>query len=92
MITKLVEKKGLHSLGALDFPATLEAGRPPLLLLLLRWRWLLLLLVVVLPGVITPGWWWWRQDRRADVPLHAGGLRIGPLGPACGPLTLLGGL
>jgi hypothetical protein len=39
----------LHLLGALDFPATLEVGRPSLLLLLLCWqRWLLLLLV--LPG------------------------------------------
>jgi hypothetical protein len=37
-------KKGLHLLGALDLPTTLEARRPLLLLLLLllwwwRWRW-----------------------------------------------------
>jgi hypothetical protein len=37
-------KKGLHSLGALDLPATLEAGRPLLLLLLVPlWE-------------IAPGW------------------------------------
>jgi hypothetical protein len=72
---------------------TLEAGRPPLLLLLLCWRWLLLLLLLlVLPGVITPVRWWWRRDRRAYTPLHPGGLRVGPLGSACGPLKLLGGL
>ena len=35
MVTRPV-KKGLHLLGALNLPATLEAGRPlPLLLLLL---------------------------------------------------------
>jgi hypothetical protein len=45
-------KKGLHLLGALDLPATLEAGRPLLLLLLL---------VPLVPlGEITPRWWWWR--------------------------------
>jgi hypothetical protein len=49
MINRLMEK-GLHSLGALDLPATLKAGRPLLLLLLL-----LLLLVVVPLGEIAPG-------------------------------------
>ena len=43
-------KKGLHLLGALDLPATLEAGRPLLLLLL----WLLLLLLLLPLGEITP--------------------------------------
>jgi hypothetical protein len=50
------EKKGLHLLGALDLPATLEAGRPLLLLLLLLW-----LLLLVPLGEITPRWWWWRD-------------------------------
>jgi hypothetical protein len=49
-------KKGLHSLGALDFPATLEAGRP----LLLLWLLLLLLLMLVPLEEITPRWWWRR--------------------------------
>jgi hypothetical protein len=51
-------KKGLHLLGALDLPATLEAGRPLLLLMLLL-LWLLLLVPL---GEITPRWWWWRRD------------------------------
>jgi hypothetical protein len=42
-------RKGLHSLGALDLPATLEAGRPLLLLLLL---------LVVPLGEIAPERWW----------------------------------
>jgi uncharacterized membrane protein YgcG len=50
MIITLVEKRGLHLLGALDLPATLEAGRPLLLLLLLL-LWLLLLVPL---GEITP--------------------------------------
>jgi hypothetical protein len=65
---------------ALDFPATLEAGRPLLL-------WLLL----VPMGVITPRGWWWRRDRRTDAPLRAVGLGAGLLGPTCSPLALLGG-
>jgi hypothetical protein len=40
MITTLAETRmGLHLLGALDLPATLEAGCPLLLLLLLPLRW-----------------------------------------------------
>jgi hypothetical protein len=86
-------KKGLHLLGALDLPATLEAGRPLLLLLLPL-------------GEITPRWWWWR-DRRwwrlwwrrarrwwwrmTGAPLHALGLGAGLLSPTSYPLTLLGG-
>jgi hypothetical protein len=50
-------EKGLHLLGALDFPATLEARRPLLLPLLLL---LLLLLLLVPLGEITPRWWWRR--------------------------------
>jgi hypothetical protein len=58
-------RKGLHSLGALDLPATLEAGRPLLLLLLL-------LLLLVPLGEIIPRccWrrraqqWWWLWLRR----------------------------
>jgi hypothetical protein len=52
MVTRPV-KKGLHLLGALNLPATLEAGRPlPLLLLLL---------LVLLPlGRRRARWWWWR--------------------------------
>jgi hypothetical protein len=34
-------------------------------------------------------WWWWR---RADAPLRALGLGVNLLGPASGPLTLLGGV
>jgi hypothetical protein len=86
---RLVEK-GLHLLGALDFPVTLEARRSPLLLLL--FLLLLLLLLLVLPGVITPGWWWWWQNRRTHAPLRVVGLGAGLLGPACSPLALLGGL
>jgi hypothetical protein len=90
-------KKGLHLLGALDLPATLEAGRP------------LLLLLLVPLGEITPRWWWWRQDRwwwwrrrrirwwrwrwrwrRTDSPLCTLSLGAGLLGPASYPLTLLG--
>jgi hypothetical protein len=37
-------------------------------------------------------WWWWRRDRRADAPLRAMGLGARLLGPACGPLALLGRL
>jgi hypothetical protein len=93
-------KKGLHSLGALDLPATLEAGRSLLLLLLL------LLLLVVPMGEITPGWWWQRRTRRwwwlwwrrtqwlwwrgTDAPLRALGLGASLLGPTSSPLTLLG--
>jgi hypothetical protein len=96
-------KKGLHLLGALDLPATLEVGRPLLLLLLL----LLRLLLLVPLGEITPRrWWWWRDRRwwwrrwrrirwwwwrRTNAPLRALGLGAGLLGPASGPLTLLGG-
>jgi hypothetical protein len=83
-------KKGLHLLGALDLPVTLEARRSLLLLLLLL-RLLLLLLLLVSLGLITPRWWWWRRDRRNDVPLRAVGLGAGLLDPACSPLTLLGG-
>jgi hypothetical protein len=54
-------EKGLHLLGALDFPATLEAGRPLLLLLLQLLLLLLLLLLLVPVGEITPRWWWWRD-------------------------------
>jgi hypothetical protein len=98
-------KKGLHSLGALDFPATLEAGRLRLLLLLLLLLLSLLLLLVPL-GEVTPRWWWrWRTRRswwlwwwrtrwwwwqRTDVPLCALGLGAGLLGPTSSPLTLLG--
>lgn len=71
-------EKGLHLLGALDFPVTLEAGRP-------------LLLLLVPLGVITPRWWWWRRDRRTDAPLRAVGLGAGLLGPTSSPLALLGG-
>jgi hypothetical protein len=46
MITRLMEKKGLHLLGALDLPATLEAGRPLMLLLPLLCLLLLLLLLL----------------------------------------------
>jgi hypothetical protein len=95
------KKRGLHSVGALDFPATLEAGRPLLLLLLS------LLLLLVPLGEITPRWWWrrrtqrwwwlwWRRTRwwwwrRTDAPLHALGLGAGLLDPTSSPLTLLGG-
>jgi hypothetical protein len=94
-------KKGLHSLGALNFPATLEVGRPLLLQLLL------LLLVVVPLGEITPRWWWrwrdrwwwwlrWRRTRwwwwwRTDAPLRTLGLGASLLNPTSSPLTLLGG-
>jgi hypothetical protein len=67
---------------------TLEA-RSPLLLLLFLLLLLLLLLLVPL-GEITTRWWWWRRDRRADMPLRAMGLGARLLGPACGPLALLG--
>jgi hypothetical protein len=63
---------------------TLEA-RSSLLLLLL-----LLLLMLVPLGEITPRWWWWWRDRRTDAPLRAVGLGARLLGPACGPLVLLG--
>jgi hypothetical protein len=93
-------KKGLRLLGALDLPATLEAGRPLLLLLLLL-LWLLLLVPL---GEITPRWWRWQQDRwwwwwrrirwwrwrRTDMPLRALSLGAGPLGLASCPMTLLG--
>jgi hypothetical protein len=84
MINRLMENGA--TLGALDFPATLQAGRLPLLLLLLL-LWLLLLLVPL--GEITPRWWWWW--RRTDAPLRALGLGAGLLGPTNSPLTLLGG-
>jgi hypothetical protein len=88
----------LHSLGALDLPTTLEAGRPlPLMLLLL---------LVVPLGEIVPRccwrrqarWWWWLwwwRTRwlwwwRTDAPLRALGLGVGLLGLASSPLTLLG--
>jgi hypothetical protein len=93
--------KGLHSLGALDLPTTLETGQPLLLLLLL-----LLLLVVVPLGEIAPGRWWWQRTRwlwwlwwrrtrwlwrrRTDAPLRALGLGAGLLDPTSGPLALLG--
>jgi hypothetical protein len=93
-------KKGLHSLGALDLPATLEAGRQLLLLLLL------LLLLVVPLGEIIPRcywrwrarrWWWlwWRRTRwlwwwRTGAPLRSLGLGAGLLSPANSPLTFLG--
>jgi hypothetical protein len=95
-------KKGLHLLGALDLPTTLEVGRSLLLLLLLLW----LLLLVVPLGEITPRWWWWRRDRwwwwwwrRAQwwwwwsttTPLRALGLGASLLGPASSPLALLDG-
>jgi hypothetical protein len=101
MINRLMEK-GLHLLGTLDFPATLEAGRPPLLLLLLLW----LLLLLVPLGEISTRWWWWRRDRwwwwwwqrarwwwwrRTDVPLRTLGLGASLLGPTSSPLALLGG-
>jgi hypothetical protein len=89
--------KGLHSLGALDLPTTLETGQPLLLLLLL---------VVVPLGEIAPGRWWWQRTRwlwwlwwrrtrwlwrqRTDAPLRALGLGAGLLGPTSGPLALLG--
>jgi hypothetical protein len=52
MITKPAKnKKGAHLLGALNLPATLEAGRSlPLLLLLLM--------------LLLPQGWWWRRLRR----------------------------
>jgi uncharacterized membrane protein YgcG len=51
-ITTLAKTRmGLHLLGALDLPATLEAGRPLLLLLPLL-LWLLLLVPL---GEIAPG-------------------------------------
>jgi hypothetical protein len=53
---------------------------------------LLLLLLLVPPGEITPRWWWWRRDRRVDAPLHTVGLGARLLGPAYGPLALLGRL
>jgi hypothetical protein len=72
-------------------------------LLLLLW-----LLLLVPLGEITPRWWRWRRDRRwwwrrwrrirwwwwrrTDAPLRALGLGAGLLGPASGPLTLLGGV
>jgi hypothetical protein len=77
-------KGGLHLLGALDLPVTLEARRSPILLLLL-------LLLLVPLGVITPRWWWWR-DRRTDAPRRVVGPRAGLLGPTCSPLALRGGL
>jgi hypothetical protein len=43
-----------------------------------RWRW--------------DRWWWWQRDRRTDTPLCAVGLGACLLGPACGPLALLGRL
>jgi hypothetical protein len=72
-----------------------------MLLLLLR---LLLLLLLAPLGEITPKWWWrdlwwwwwrrrwirWWRWRRTDTPLRALGLGAGPLGPASGPLALLG--
>jgi hypothetical protein len=90
MIIRLMDswEKGLHLLGALEFPATLEAGRP-LLLLLLRLLLLLLLLLVPL-GVIIPRGWWWRRGRRTNTPLRTMGLRAGLLGPTSSPLALLG--
>jgi hypothetical protein len=73
-----------------------------LLLLLLRLlQLLLLLLLLLLPlGEITPRWWWlrrdrwrwWRRDRRTDAPLRVVVLGARFLGPACGPLALLGRL
>jgi hypothetical protein len=91
-MTIRLKEKGLHLLGALDLPVTLEARRSPLLLLLLLWLLLLLLLLLLVPpGVITPRWWWWRRDRRTDAPLRAVGLGAGLLGLTCSPLALLGG-
>jgi hypothetical protein len=98
-------RKGLHSLGAMDLPVTLEVGR--LLLLLLVLLLLLLLLMLLVPlGEIAPGrwwrrrtrrwwwlWWWWTRWlwwRRTDAPLRALGLGDGLLGPTNSPLTLLG--
>jgi hypothetical protein len=92
-------EKELPLLGAVDFQATLEAGRPLLLLLLL---------LLVPLGEITPRWWWWRRDRwwwwwrrarwwwwrpnhRTDTPLRALGLGAGLLSPTSSPLMLLGG-
>jgi hypothetical protein len=43
-------------------------------------------------GGDQPKWWWWRRDRRTDAPLHVVGLGGRLLGPACGPLALLGRL
>ena len=91
MINRLMENGA--TLGALDFPATLQAGRLPLLLLLLL-LWLLLLLVPL--GEITPRWWWWRRARwwwwrRTDAPLRALGLGASLLSPTSSSLTLLGG-
>jgi hypothetical protein len=76
---------------------TLEARSSLLLLLLLllvplgeitsrwwgwrwRWRWR------------RDRWWWWRRGRRTDAPLRTVGLGACLLGPACGPLALLGRL
>jgi hypothetical protein len=47
MINRLIKKKK-RAIGALDFPATLEAGRPLLLLPLLFLLLLLLMLLVPL--------------------------------------------
>jgi hypothetical protein len=84
------KKKGIHLLGALDLPVTLEARWSPLLRLLLL-RLLLLLLLLVPLGAITPRWWWWRRCQRIDAPLRAVDLGARLIGPACSPLALLGG-
>jgi hypothetical protein len=96
---------GLHLLGALELPATLEAGRPLFLLLLLLLLMLLLLLLVPLGQTIPKCYWqrrarrwwwlWWRRTqwlwwRRTGAPLRALGLGAELLGPARSPLTLLG--
>jgi hypothetical protein len=54
MITRLMEKRGLHLHGALDLPAILEAGRSLLLLLPLLWLLLLLLLLLSLLLLLLP--------------------------------------
>jgi hypothetical protein len=103
MMIKLKEK-GATLTWALDLPVSLEA-RSPLLLLLLFLLLLLVPLGEITPRWWwwrrNRWWWWWRRnqwwwwrrrDRRADVPLRAVGLGARLLGPAWGPLALLGRL